>query len=142
VRGLRQRCAGASFRRPLEEHRTELLMCRARAQGDIKLLDLRTNRLLWETNIRSGVRARVAHSTSCHHLPLTRAHPHLAQVVGLQFDRKDIQMNKLLATTLDAQYDARSHNGRCGAHPRLAARRSDSPSSTRARSTLRRALPA
>ena len=45
----------------------------------MKLLCLRTNRLLWEANVSNGV-------------------------VGLQFDRKDIAMNKLLVTTLEAKY--------------------------------------
>jgi WD40 repeat protein len=47
--------------------------------GDLKLFCLRTNRLLWETNVSNGV-------------------------VGLQFDRKDIAMNKLLVTTLEAKF--------------------------------------
>lgn len=47
--------------------------------GDIKLLCLRTNRLLWQTNVSNGV-------------------------VGLQFDRKDIPMNKLVVTTLESKF--------------------------------------
>lgn len=47
--------------------------------GDIKLLDLRTNKLLWETNVANGV-------------------------VGLQFDRKDIAKNKLVVTTLESRF--------------------------------------
>ena len=47
--------------------------------GDIKLLDLRTNRLRWEVNIGDGV-------------------------VALEFDRKDIAMNKLVATTLESRF--------------------------------------
>lgn len=47
--------------------------------GDVKLLDLRTTRLRWETNVSNGV-------------------------VGLQFDRKDIEMNKLIVTSLESQY--------------------------------------
>jgi WD40 repeat protein len=47
--------------------------------GDIKLLDLRQNKLVWETNVQNGV-------------------------VGLQFDRKDIQMNKLVVTSLESKF--------------------------------------
>jgi WD40 repeat protein len=56
--------------------------------GDIKLLDLRMNRLRWEINIGDGV-------------------------VGLEFDRKDIPMNKLVATTLESRfmlYDMRTQH--------------------------------
>jgi len=45
--------------------------------GDIKILDLRNNCLLWETNIANGV-------------------------VGLEFDRKDIVMNKLVRVPMIA----------------------------------------
>lgn len=47
--------------------------------GDIKLFDLRTMSVRWETNINNGV-------------------------CGLQFDRKDILMNKLVATTLEGKF--------------------------------------
>lgn len=47
--------------------------------GDVKLWDLRANALLWETNCKNGV-------------------------VGLEFDRKDIQVNKLLVTTLESKF--------------------------------------
>lgn len=47
--------------------------------GDVKLFDLRTNTVRWETNCANGV-------------------------CGLQFDRKDIEMNKLVATTLESKY--------------------------------------
>ncbi|KXS19719.1 WD40 repeat-like protein [Gonapodya prolifera JEL478] len=46
--------------------------------GDVKMFDLRAMALLWETNLKNGV-------------------------CSLEFDRKDIRMNKLTATTLDAQ---------------------------------------
>uniref|UniRef100_A0A2P2IDD9 WD repeat-containing protein 92-like n=2 Tax=Hirondellea gigas TaxID=1518452 RepID=A0A2P2IDD9_9CRUS len=45
--------------------------------GDIKLFDLRNSQVLWETNVRNGV-------------------------CSLEFDRRDIEMNKLVATTLGA----------------------------------------
>jgi len=47
--------------------------------GDIKLLCLKTNKLLWETNVQNGV-------------------------VGLQFDRKDIPLNKLVVTSLESKF--------------------------------------
>ena len=47
--------------------------------GDVKMFDLRTNSLLWETNCQNGV-------------------------VGLEFDRKDIEMNKLCVTTLESKF--------------------------------------
>jgi hypothetical protein len=48
--------------------------------GDIKLLDLRTGTLRWEANVKNGVCA-------------------------LQFDRADIEMNKLVAATLESRFD-------------------------------------
>ena len=45
--------------------------------GDIKLFDLKMNLQKWETNLKNGI---------CH----------------LEFDRKDIPMNKLAATTLES----------------------------------------
>ena len=56
--------------------------------GDVKLFDLRMNKLRWEDNVGNGV-------------------------VGLQFDRKDIDMNKLLVTTLESKfrlYDMRTQH--------------------------------
>jgi WD40 repeat protein len=47
--------------------------------GDVKLLDLRMNAIRWETNVLNGV-------------------------VDLEFDRKDIEMNKLLVTTLEQRF--------------------------------------
>ncbi|XP_059077700.1 dynein axonemal assembly factor 10 isoform X2 [Cryptomeria japonica] len=47
--------------------------------GDIKLFDLRTGKVPWETTLKSGV-------------------------CGIQFDRKDIAMNKCVATTLESQF--------------------------------------
>ncbi|CAK0836461.1 unnamed protein product [Prorocentrum cordatum] len=56
--------------------------------GDVKLFDLRTMTLRWDTNVRNGV---------CH----------------LQFDRKDIRMNKLGVSTLESTlcvYDLRTYH--------------------------------
>lgn len=47
--------------------------------GDVKLFDLRTNTMRWETNVGNGV-------------------------VDLEFDRKDIEMNKLMVTTLESKF--------------------------------------
>ncbi|CAH1791975.1 unnamed protein product [Owenia fusiformis] len=47
--------------------------------GDVKLFDLRNMSLRWETNLKNGV-------------------------CGLEFDRKDINMNKLVATTLESKF--------------------------------------
>lgn len=47
--------------------------------GDIKLFDLRTNTMRYETNVANGV--------TC-----------------LEFDRKDIEMNKLAVTTLESKF--------------------------------------
>lgn len=46
--------------------------------GDIKLFDLRAMKVRWEKNVKNGV-------------------------CSLEFDRKDIQMNKLVATTLESK---------------------------------------
>ncbi|EFJ31601.1 hypothetical protein SELMODRAFT_87329 [Selaginella moellendorffii] len=56
--------------------------------GDIKLFDLRTGSVRWQTTVRNGV-------------------------CGVEFDRKDVKMNKLVATTLEATfhvYDMRTHH--------------------------------
>lgn len=56
--------------------------------GDIKLFDLRQMKLRWEVNVKNGV-------------------------CGLEFDRRDIKMNKLVATTLEGGlhvYDVRTQH--------------------------------
>lgn len=47
--------------------------------GDVKMFDLKTMSLSWEINLLNGV-------------------------CGLEFDRKDIPMNKLVATTLESKF--------------------------------------
>jgi len=47
--------------------------------GDLKILDLKTNKLIFEKNLKSGI-------------------------VCIEFDRKDIPMNKLLVTTLESRF--------------------------------------
>ena len=55
-------------------------MCAGYDNGDVKLFDLRTNTLRWETNIRNGV-------------------------VSVAFDRKTIEMNKLFTTCLESRFN-------------------------------------
>jgi WD40 repeat protein len=60
--------------------------------GDVKLFDLRTNTVRWETNCRNGV--------TC-----------------AEFDRNDIEMNKLMVTTLESTfrcYDMRTRHRKDG----------------------------
>ncbi|XP_014667141.1 PREDICTED: WD repeat-containing protein 92-like [Priapulus caudatus] len=60
--------------------------------GDLKLFDLRSMSLRWETNIKNGI-------------------------CGLEFDRKDINMNKLVVTTLESKfhvYDMRTQHSKKG----------------------------
>ena len=47
--------------------------------GDVKILDLRTNKIYFETNVKNGV--------CC-----------------LEFDRNNIKINKLIVTSLESQY--------------------------------------
>jgi hypothetical protein len=64
--------------------------------GDLKLFDMRKNSLVWDTNLKNGV-------------------------CGVEFDRKDIIMNKLVATTLEGKfhvYDLRTYN-KDGGYPSL-----------------------
>lgn len=66
----------------------ERCVCAGYDNGDIKLFDLRTMTLRWEANIKNGV--------CC-----------------VEFDRKDILMNKLVATTLESKftvYDLRTQH--------------------------------
>ena len=56
--------------------------------GDVMLFDMRMNAIRWETNVANGV-------------------------CGVEFDRKDIDMNKFAVTTLESQfhvYDARTQH--------------------------------
>ena len=47
--------------------------------GDVKVFDLKTNCLRWDTNLKNGI-------------------------CGLEFDRPDIAMNKLVVTTLESKF--------------------------------------
>ena len=60
--------------------------------GDVKLFDLRTNTMRWETNCKNGV-------------------------TSVQFDRPDIAMNKIVVTTLESKfrcYDLRTQHPKDG----------------------------
>ncbi|CAM9370319.1 unnamed protein product [Chrysoparadoxa australica] len=67
----------------------ERCICAGYDNGDVKLFDLRTNSLSrWEANVKNGV-------------------------TSVQFDRRDIEMNKLVVTTLESKirvYDLRTQH--------------------------------
>ncbi|XP_071453648.1 dynein axonemal assembly factor 10 [Hetaerina americana] len=58
---------------------SERAVCAGYDNGDIKLFDLRQLSVIWEANLKNGV-------------------------CSVEFDRKDIQMNKLVATTLESKF--------------------------------------
>lgn len=63
-------------------------VCSGYDNGDLKLFDLRKMSLTWEANVRNGV-------------------------CGIEFDRKDIPMNKMVVTTLEGGlfvYDMRTQH--------------------------------
>jgi WD40 repeat protein len=83
-------CWSVSFGNAFNED--ERMVAAGYDNGDVKMFDLRTNKLMWETNAENGV-------------------------VGLEFDRKDIEMNKLIVCTLESKfrlYDVRTHNATSG----------------------------
>ena len=57
----------------------ERVVCSGYDNGDVRLFDLRQSKLIWEKNVKNGV-------------------------CSLEFDRKDIQMNKLVVTTLESKF--------------------------------------
>ena len=66
----------------------ERALCAGYDNGDLKLFDMRTSTLRWESNCGNGV-------------------------VSVEFDRKDVAMNKLVATTLESRfrvYDVRTQH--------------------------------
>lgn len=66
----------------------ERCVCAGYDNGDLKLFDLRTMSQRWSCNVRNGI-------------------------CGIEFDRKDIQMNKLAVTTLEGGlhvYDVRTQH--------------------------------
>lgn len=70
----------------------ERVVCAGYDNGDIKMFDLKTMSLRWETNVKNGV--------CC-----------------LEFDRRDIKMNKLVVTTLESKvklFDVRTQHSKEG----------------------------
>merc|ERR1711907_597936 len=66
----------------------ERCICAGYDNGDVKIFDLRTSTLRWDTNVKNGV---------CH----------------VAFDRREIAMNKLGVSTLESQiiaYDLRTYH--------------------------------
>ncbi|KAI8855051.1 WD40-repeat-containing domain protein [Chytridium lagenaria] len=57
----------------------ERMVCAGYDNGDVKMFDLRTMSVYWETNVRNGV-------------------------CSIEFDRKDIRMNKLVVTGLESSF--------------------------------------
>merc|ERR1712100_523416 len=82
----------------------ERCICAGYDNGDVKIFDLRTSTLRWDTNVKNGV---------CH----------------VAFDRRDIAMNKLGVSTLESQvicYDLRTYHpteGYAGRRPATFSRR-------------------
>ncbi|KAG5192628.1 WD40-repeat-containing domain protein [Tribonema minus] len=57
----------------------ERMVCAGYDNGDVKMFDLRANAVMWETNVANGV-------------------------TSVEFDRRDIEMNKLAVTTLESKF--------------------------------------
>jgi WD40 repeat protein len=71
---------------------TDRVVCSGYDNGDVKMFDLRTMKLIWETNFSNGV-------------------------CNIEFDRPDIPMNKLVATTLEGKvvvFDLRTQHSTKG----------------------------
>uniref|UniRef100_A0A182NJA8 WD repeat-containing protein 92 n=1 Tax=Anopheles dirus TaxID=7168 RepID=A0A182NJA8_9DIPT len=71
---------------------TERVVCSGYDNGDLKLVDLRNLKLRWETNVGNGI-------------------------CSVEFDRKDIRMNKLAVSTLEGclhVYDMRTQHAEKG----------------------------
>lgn len=69
--------------------------------GDIKLFDLKMNKVRWEDNVKNGVSPGQNERYGNSGRILTFL---LTQICGLQFDRKDIEMNKLLVVGLESRF--------------------------------------
>lgn len=74
----RRDCWAVSFGHAYNAH--DRCLCAGYDNGDIKLFDLRSMSMRWETNVKNGI-------------------------CGLEFDRKDIQMNKLVVTCLESKFN-------------------------------------
>jgi len=83
-------CWAVAFGNAYNAH--DRCVCSGYDNGDIKLFDLRRMALRWEHNVKNGV-------------------------CSLEFDRKDIQMNKLLTTCLESKFhvhDMRTQHPKTG----------------------------
>eukprot|EP00466_Bigelowiella_natans_P006553 jgi/Bigna1/88146/estExt_fgenesh1_pg.C_280172 len=70
-------CWAVAFGNSFNDH--ERMVACGYDNGDLKMLDLRAQKLVWECNVNNGI-------------------------VDIQFDRKDIEMNKLIVTTLESRF--------------------------------------
>ncbi|KAA6395632.1 MAG: hypothetical protein EZS28_008842 [Streblomastix strix] len=70
-------CWAVSFGNSYDDD--ERCLCAGYDNGDIKLLDMRMRALRWEANVRNGI-------------------------CSIEFDRKDIEMNKMVATSLESKF--------------------------------------
>ena len=69
--------------------------------GDVKVFDLRTGTVRFETNVKNGVRTPRRRRRR---RALGRSRRPWRQVCGIEFDRKEIPMNKFVATCLESQF--------------------------------------
>mmetsp|Transcript_56973 Transcript_56973/g.68529 ORF Transcript_56973/g.68529 Transcript_56973/m.68529 type:complete len:360 (+) Transcript_56973:24-1103(+) len=79
-------CWAVSFGNSYSEE--ERCICAGYDNGDVKMFDLRKNSIIWETNCNNGV-------------------------TSIEFDRDDIEMNKMVVTTLESKfrcYDLRTQH--------------------------------
>ena len=76
---------------------SERCVCAGYDNGDVKLFDLRTMSLQWETNVKNGVSTSLCVSVD-------QLCCILLQVCSVEFDRKDIPMNKMVVTTLESKF--------------------------------------
>lgn len=87
---VRRDCWSVAFGNAFSQD--ERCVCAGYDNGDVKLFDLRTMNQRWDCNVRNGI-------------------------CGIEFDRKDIRMNKLVVTTLEGGlhvYDARTQHPQNG----------------------------
>ncbi|KAJ4435215.1 hypothetical protein ANN_23793 [Periplaneta americana] len=96
----------------------ERIVCSGYDNGDIKMFDLKTMSLRWETNVKNGVDLHYEEAD----IDITNLHPYRrpplkVAVCGIEFDRKDIPMNKMIATTLESKFcvfDVRTQHSKKG----------------------------
>jgi len=92
------------------------MVCAGYDNGDLKMFDLRNMDTLWTTNLGHGVSLTAIGALSAFPAPVSDIVLHfgsLEQVCSSEFDRKDVKMNKLVATTTNSTYytfDLRTFN--------------------------------